>query len=397
VVRVVVETSKSRQRIIDVDFNSECTLGDLSRELGVTEPLWLDGFMLDEQALLDDCGLRDGSILTETPARVDDAVVLAHRVGGPESMGTFRVGPGCYRLSVGIEPVASDVANVVVAADGEVTVRGADDVIVDGWVPSDSTVVTGHVVRVGDTVWRFTPLPRSAPRRHAGLSGRVVHVRAVRHRANRVVGDPVLSTPPVEPTNTSQWSWVAVLVPIPIAAVMAVLFSPQFALFAALSPVMLVARFLEQRRRHRKAQSRYQAELESYGADLVAGLAAARADELNMRRDQFVHYGETRARAAALATTLWAVRSHDDDFLHIPIGHGPGQWTPIDRSKPGGEMFDDIIDAGTRLDDVPVVADLFVDQAIAVVGDPQQAMAVVRAMVVDVDPVSWTLDYAETV
>jgi DNA segregation ATPase FtsK/SpoIIIE, S-DNA-T family len=146
--------------------------------------------------------------------------------------------------------------------------------------------------------------------------------------------------------------WIAAAVPALAAVGLALaLHSPQFLVFALMSPVVLVAtsvgdRLHWRRDRRRDATSFRQSEA-SARADVVAGLAR----EIAIRRRARPHPAAVHDIATAPSVRLWERRRSDADALVVRVGLAD-QPSAL-QARRGG----DITPAG-RVTDVPVSVDL---------------------------------------
>jgi DNA segregation ATPase FtsK/SpoIIIE, S-DNA-T family len=110
---------------------------------------------------------------------------------------------------------------------------------------------------------------------------------------------------------------------VPLALGLALYFItgyPTMLFFAALSPVMAVSTYMEDRRSGRKGFERRRREYRGELARLRDELEEERRRELRARREAAPSAAELLARARELEPALWERRAGDSDFLHLRLG-----------------------------------------------------------------------------
>ncbi|HEY7720654.1 MAG TPA: FtsK/SpoIIIE domain-containing protein [Pedococcus sp.] len=356
---------------VEVDADPADTAADLSAALATVlgEPspreLHCRGRALDRQAPLGVGALVDGAAITvgavpapSGPGRDDPRAPLALVVvGGPDAgrqvdlrRGTTRIGRSGEADLVIADPELSRVHAVVDAGPDGVTLHDAGSTngsVVDGEpVGRDGRRIdTTSLVTLGSTRLRL----RSTSARPAALTRAREGVRLV-NRGPRIRRDVEPSTltlpsPPQAPTRASL-PWVAMLVPVPVGVVLALVFSPLMLVFTLMSPLLVAGNALSDRLSGRR---RYAAQLAEHAAAVgrvEADAAAAVSDEQRRRRWALPDGAEILAIASAPSARLWERRPADPDVLRVRVGtwSAPAQLRIVD---PGG--------ASTRR---PVVADV---------------------------------------
>nr|WP_269468894.1 FtsK/SpoIIIE domain-containing protein [Paeniglutamicibacter quisquiliarum] len=197
--------------------------------------------------------------------------------------------------------------------------------------------------------------------------------------------DPL--TPPVrkDVPPASKFSYITVLAPLLLAGAMVMMLGDaRFAMFAALSPVMAVGMWFEQK--HRRAKNlkeedeRFTAALADFSAE-VAEAAAAQAT----RRHAEIPDPATAMRIAALPTTgLWQRRAGSKGFLALNAGIGDVPWAPglDDRSAPVPDPLVREALAASRIPAAPLLVDLTDAGVVGIVGDRAGALALARSLLV---------------
>src|SRR5262249_14316136 len=137
-----------------------------------------------------------------------------------------------------------------------------------------------------------------------------------------------LPKPPRESTAKQPFSWISMLAPLAMAAVMVGIGGLTFALFALLSPVMLLGNWIEGRRRgqqtSRQETTRFAPELEAFRSQLDQH----RAQAAIRTREELPDPSEVMRRAMAPSVRLWERRLADPDFLRLSAGLGTIPWQP---------------------------------------------------------------------
>ncbi len=197
---------------------------------------------------------------------------------------------------------------------------------------------------------------------------------------------PALAAPPAPRSRggTTPFSWAAFGAPLVIGLVMARLVSPALALFAILSPVLLVMTWLEQRRRRRREERRGHHAYTGALATFDASVAAAAGDEVARRHAAHPDLAQLVRRARAGDPRLWERRRLHDDFLQVQVGSGARTWTP-QLEHPVGAIapaVDSILEEHGLLPFVPIVVDASGGHIIGIVGPAAVTNALARALLI---------------
>lgn len=194
-----------------------------------------------------------------------------------------------------------------------------------------------------------------------------------------------LPTAPATPPRR-RFPLLASVAPLGMGIMMAILFSPIYALFTAMTPVMMAFTFIDDRRSGRK---QFRAEAEEFRASLDDF-----ASEANDRNDLLAAYARAatpslhvlRWWARAVAPVLWHHRPRDVDFLLVaPADVDRRTLLDIAPSEDGDEDLldevDDLIEDLPPVPQVPVIIDLQRDAIVGLCGPREQTAATARAMV----------------
>lgn len=385
------------------------TLADLVHSVCGTglsgqEPVWVDDTEHTGDARLSQIVLLDGSRIARSAATRPGPVRgwSATLSGGLAAGLTVPVRSG-RPLLVGRSPQADLTVDSPSASwshaeltleDGGLRVRdcgSTNGTLVEGeqagedgvLVTDQAVLVTGGAAVTVRKELRESPAPAPGSLHNVTTAGTAPFNRPPRP-GRPPEPDPV--SPPVrkDPPAATRFSIATVVGPLILAfAMVLVMRNPQFALLAALSPVLGIGTWLEQKRRRKQdiaeEDERFTAAVAGFRDELDDAAAAERA-----RRRADIPDPATVMRRAALPTTeLWQRRAGGDGFLRLHAGVTDVPWRPAVDT-----------DAGTRLDDEvkeildeahipagPVEVDLSRAGVVGIVGERDGALALARSLV----------------
>ena len=310
---------------------------DIERAAGSSGGSWWSGGALLGPDAVVGADLRSGAVVDlDGPGteRATGGILTLQQVGGP---GAGRVVPlGRGQLIIGRDPdcdlsVADPDASrrhvrLEITGSG-VTVHdlhSTNGTTIDGTpLPrSGRPARTGERIRVGDSTFCVaTPNVTPATVRTGG-DGDIQVLRPPRRAdepPTETIDVPIRSDS-MRPRGVQ---WAAALAPACVGAAIAwFAHSPQFLLFALLSPVMMVSTSMGDRLHWRRSRRRDAA---SHGARRDAAeakIAAALRAETAQRHDAAPDPAAIGLIAALPATRLWERRRSDADFLHRTAGYG---------------------------------------------------------------------------
>ena len=286
------------------------------------------------------------------------------------------------RVKSGPAPVMTDLG-----ARNPTTVRGADGVRRP--LAQPTPIPSGTAVQMGATslAWRTEPddVPAAVRAGLGAAAGRVPFNR------------PPRRVPPTEPApldapaqapprpDPEPLSWAGIVLPVAAGAVLALVWSPIMAVFAALGPVLTVGTWLERRRRatraHRAAVRAAAGEIKL----LEAALPEARAAEHRRRLGLSPDPAELTRRAEGPSVRCWERRRGDPDFMALGVGAADVAYDPPLKTAGGGPpaaAAAELIAALPPMAGVPVTVRLADGDVVGVVGPPGPARAVARCLVV---------------
>ena len=394
------------------DGRARGTVGDLADALGLPpgQQLRVDGEVVPAETPLSSSPVVHGSVIDHGdvgPAAPTVSTVELAVVAGPDA-GQVRPLDDAGVIVAGRDASADlrldnptvSARHAVFRRQGErITVedvgsrngtwlRGApdsEDVAIDGLVeltlPARLRLGSIEVaVRVPDR----TDRPMGVDPVHADDSGRVLLNRPPRPPMPESA--PPIVVPDGQPDRPNPFfSPLALIAPIVFGVVMVlVLGSWRYALFAVLSPLMLLSGWLTNRRRV-SLQRRADAETFTEGlARFEAELDAAAAAERRRRTVIAPDPAEVLRRATLPSVRLWERRVAHEDSWHLRVGAGRAAWrpelaTPVGRTAAPAEPCAELLDAHDGLDDATLVADLGLGP-IGITGDAELGDALVRSL-----------------
>ncbi|MGW1620876.1 FtsK/SpoIIIE domain-containing protein [Streptomyces sp. NPDC002172] len=379
----------------------------------------IDGRVVPPQTVLSESGLVHGSRVSpsggHTPALFKPVAVL-RLVGGLEA--------GCgVALAMGRTVVGRGAeADVRVVATGVSRLHSAFDVLPDGQVTVtdlgsvNGTDVNGirihHAVRVapddlvslgGEVLVRVLPpdqlgpVQRVHPVREAGPGGTLPFNRAPRVGRSGEESPVVVPAPPPN-THKAPFSLSSMLAPLALAgATVALTGDMRYAVLAALTPLMFVGNFIEERIRGRSGLRRGMREYAVRLAEFELTVADRHAAAVRERREAHPDPAEVAYRAAAPGVRLWERRPGAEDFLRVVAGTADLPWSPRlagSDPQPAPEPAA-ILGARSTTSQVPVVVGVSAGEAVGFEGNRKACLAVARSLlcqaVVDSGPADVTV------
>ncbi|HWJ85330.1 MAG TPA: FHA domain-containing protein, partial [Cellulomonas sp.] len=339
-------------------------------------------------------GLRAGSVvqLVDPAAVTQVAGARVQVVTGPAAgldvelprgLATLGRDDGCD-VRIDDPMVSRSHARVLVGGQVEIVDAGSSNGVVVGGGRVDRAVVgPSDYVLLGDSVLRVTPLAPDERHDDAAVVAFNRSPRVVAGFAERTLEAPV----PPEPAPPTKLPVLALVAPLLMGVVLfAVMRSTVTLVFLALSPLLMVATFVDQRRTARRRARTQAAEFDVALRALDEELAEAGRREREVRLVEMPSTHDVVAAARARSALLWSRRPEHDAFLtvRIGIGTGPSRTTlrlpARGRSVPGTwEAVEALRARHERVAGVPLVADLRACGALGVAGPGSADVA--RALV----------------
>ncbi len=255
------------------------------------------------------------------------------------------------------EPVEARGGSVIVAGDSTLTVSSGFDEIL---APRPGSLP--NVSPLGTVPFNRPPRPGRHP-------------------------DPEQLTVPQrkEVTVQNRFPIIMVISPLVMAAVMVVVMgNMRFAIIAALSPLMAVGSFYDQRARGKKDKREADEKFSTELSGLATEIREAAHTERARLQDEVPDLATVKLRATLPTTRMWERRHATPGFLALQVGVGDIPWKPPVRDRntgPKDEELKKVLDASI-LSSAPVVADLSQAGVVGIIGPRDAALAYARSLLI---------------
>ncbi|MCS5498140.1 FtsK/SpoIIIE domain-containing protein [Cnuibacter physcomitrellae] len=360
---------------------------------------------LDPTSNLLDAGVRSGSFLEIarhsegfSANAAGPAAAVLRVLAGPDEGAEFPLPFGSsiigrergvdVRLGDGL--VSKRHARVNIGEHVEIIDLGsANGLLMGGEQVSRTTLTSADVVVLGDTALRVVPLQRlggsapSTPVIEFNRSPRVISRYPGKHYP--------APTPPKKP-QPQPFPVLALIAPLIMGAVLfAVTRSPLSIIFVALSPLLMIGTWLDHeissRRQLRDTIKQFKASLETF----VAKMHDRQRVERAVRLTETPSVAESVDAADRLGTLLWTNRPENPGFLTLRLGVGTAPSRDVvelptenDALPEYYTQVEEVADRFSRIEGVPVVADLRRDGALGIAGQGELRHGVARGLVAQV-------------
>ncbi len=400
---------------LEVEVDGSVTVGALAHALATSDPsggspvptkpsLTVEGVAqaattVDPHLTVAEAGLGSGQYVSVVPARSSSTSAAVLNVeSGPDAGRSFELSRGLN--SIGrrkgsdvrlTDPMVSQIHAKVIVGD---TVEIVDDNSSNG-ILVGSDRVQRVVLRAGDTVTLgdsvISVVARHASGADAGfVSGGVLEF----NRSPRV--DPIWEGPEFEAPELPQmkdpqrFPYITAVVPIMMAGVMflALPNSGVFLIFMAMSPLMIVGGYFENKR---AAKSQLEADTRLFRENLAQLVVELRQTQEAERIGRNAEHPSTSAVVTAvrqLDPLVWTRRPEHDSFLGLRLGLGaqPSRITvEVQKARTSLVELQKERDAALRpfdvVDQVPIVAELRTCGSVGVSGPRELRMDIARGLV----------------
>jgi len=416
---------------IDVDIvlttDSSATLGAIARELLDTDPLALERTRFGESVslavsppgggnqvpLAPDRAVGEVAIASGCVVSVIDATDMNHARGSEvAAVLTLHSGPDTGRrvpLSAGTWILGRDDSADVVIYDDFVSKRharidvgsvvevvdlnSANGIVVDGGLVPRLVAIQGQELLVGDTRLTIDRVGEEVP---AGIDdiqgGAIPHHRSPRIEVRFPERELARPAVPSEPRG-QPFPWIMLMAPVVMGGTMfAITRNPLSLIFIAMSPMMLIGRFVSTRSRNKRQLEDSIAKFEHQLFALEGILSKSLGREQAARRAEVPTVAEVYQAALDRGCLLWTRRPEHWSFLHFGLGTAslPSRTTiaAADDRDDGLPVYarrlDDVEDKYRMVHDVPVVESSLLAGAIGVVGKGTEGSDALRAILVQV-------------
>jgi S-DNA-T family DNA segregation ATPase FtsK/SpoIIIE len=390
-----------------------------SAEAGDASPDWtlrVDGRPVAADLTLAEAGLVDGAIITV--ANVGDQLLSSKPsardrrasgedgwdfvvVGGLSSgqrhhlrIGRTLVGRGAKADIVVADPTVSSLHLEMTVAPALLRVSDLGSHngtrIDDQVVHHDVDLKPGQLVRFGavEAIVREVgcdDCPAGLDPTRLAVAGKLPFNRPPRPALPPEVEPVAVPDPPADKKRAAAFSVAAMLGPIIMGVVMVQLLGNiRYALFALMSPVMLITNTMGARRRNAKESKTSLRQFKEALVTFESALEMASAEERNRREALSPDAGEIVRRAGLPSTRLWERRHTHADYLRLRVGRGPVRWAlPADMGRVGANAeLAAAVDRASTIERCAVHVDLAGGNVVGLVGERSAALALARSLVV---------------
>ncbi|MGH9120024.1 MAG: FtsK/SpoIIIE domain-containing protein, partial [Acidimicrobiales bacterium] len=425
----IVFDDGAHRRELDVRVNNPAaTVADLAAALdpagraAADRPLLIGELRADPDLELVDAGLYEGAVVrfgapgggngfrgatvaappvglspaaTERELVVVNGLDAGRRFAMRPSTAVVGRAPGC-EIVLHHDTVSKRHASVTMTTDGEVTI---DDLESHNgtWIAGEPvvdpvTVTEATTIRIGALELELRPVrdddrPVAVdPLRHTSSAGTIPFNRPPRPAAPPPIEPLRLPQPPRSGGAKSPLSVISIVAPLVFAGAMfAVMKSPQYLLFAGLSPVMAIGNALDSKRRRRKSERGDHARFDTELAEFRGRLDETLEDERGRRETAYPDPAEILRRVTLPSTSLWERRPAHDDFLRLRAGVGdvpsPPPVSGRDQTTVLPDELTSALQEASTLPRAPVPVDLSGGGVAGIVGDRNAALALARSLV----------------
>ncbi len=237
---------------------------------------------------------------------------------------------------------------------------------------TDGPLAPHDEIQVGATRLRARPVAtRPLSSRSRGDGSILVH------RSPHVPGPPIGSRLelPARPSSPvpPRVPWLALLLPIPVCAVLALLWGPQLLAFALLGPLVGGSSALAERRSGRRRYAAQLAEHAGLRAAVAATAGQVLAADLAARHRAHPDPAELARAAREPSSRLWERRATDPPVVRLGVGPVTSRVLLIDPDRAGADVPELLADA-------PVTVDLSQTAVLGIAGPVPRAESVARCL-----------------
>ena len=353
--KVKLTLTRTGQEAVDLSLVAEptTTIGDLARALLNADPLHAgsppqsretstlrihdaagQGELLDRAITLDEASLGSGTTVSiaTVGSRPEKAVAAAGTlrvVEGPDAGKTFSLPAG--HSTVGRDPSSRVALSDPLISKLHLRVNVSDHVEIIDAGSANGTLVNGDLVdravlldtdrvTIGDSVVVLTPAAHSGAVERAG----VVHFNRSPRLDPQYPGVKLKAPEPPEKPQSARLPYLALLAPLIVGLVLIVV-SPGNVLslvFIALSPVLLVATYVDNLLQNRKAWKNARKDFFASVDGLRSELDELHAAEREGRLSESPAVELVVADTAERRPLLWTRRPEHDAYMSLRLGFG---------------------------------------------------------------------------
>ncbi|WP_348788690.1 FtsK/SpoIIIE domain-containing protein [Leifsonia sp. NPDC080035] len=277
------------------------------------------------------------------------------------------------------------------AGDGVevVDLGSANGVVVDGGLVTRFTVRRSETLLIGDTEVELSVAAGSEAPQATPTAGPVFFNRSP--RVERRYTGQVFQAPEVPgEKDDPPFPLLAMIAPVLLGGAMFFITrQPTTLLFVLLSPVMLIGNYVASRTRGKRKLKKQIAVFEQRLAALTDKLDEERVRETELRRAETPTTADALSQAVLRGPLLWTRRPEHWSFLNLQLGRGSMTSRNSIQSSERGELIpefqerlDAVIRSHERVEDVPVLDNLYESGALGIAGPAEHAAGSVNSVLV---------------
>lgn len=410
-VRITID---SLDTTVDIEqWSTSTTLADLIYTTARSHPpaatqLYVDSTPAPTTALLKDLPLLEGSIISRTPLPLPQTFTgWTVSVSGGLSTGDLLPVISNRPMIFGRSPQADLILTTESASwehfTAETTPEGliitdtgsTNGTSVNGQAltQASTTITQATTVQAGGTTLHFQPqltehlAPRPGTLNNITPSGTAPYNRPPR-QALPALPSPVEIPTKEKITNSVHFNLALIIAPLIMAGALVIMLnSMRYAVFALLSPIVLIGNWLEQKYRHNKKVKEEDERFAQALLDLKQDITETNHQEIERRKELVPDLTHLIRRATLPTTELWKRRSDAADFMLVRLADGNIPWDiPLDtknQNKTKDEEVEQLL-SNNVLPNAPVIGNLNNAGVIGIVGDREGALALARSIVLQI-------------
>lgn len=195
--------------------------------------------------------------------------------------------------------------------------------------------------------------------------------------------DPIELPVKKEPQKANKFSWIAVIAPLAMAAMMVIVMgSLRFAFIALLSPLMAIGAWWEQKRRAKASEKEEDERFSNELNSMTESIKEASDRQRHCLRYTAPNTALSYQRARVTSTKIWQRRPKSSDYLYVCVGDGNQPYAvPIESSQKSLRKTPEVqqILSSAVLQAAPIAVNL-ADGPIGLWGHRSDCLSIARAI-----------------
>jgi DNA segregation ATPase FtsK/SpoIIIE, S-DNA-T family len=269
-----------------------------------------------------------------------------------------------------------------------VDLGSANGIVVDGGTVTRLTIDRTERLIIGDTEVSIT-VSENAQGAATAKPGPVYFNRSPKVE-NRYAGIEFQAPDVPQARDAPPFPLLAMITPFLMGGAMFVLSgNPASLLFVLMSPIMLIGNFLTGKRREKARVAKAISEFEERLASLTQELSEERVREFEQRLRESPSTKDAYDEAIRRGPLLWTRRPEHWSFLNVRLGIGTMSSRNVIKTGGRGELLrefqerlDATIESHAKIENVPLIDNLYDAGALGIAGIPQHAIGSLNSILV---------------